>query len=172
MISIPCDTLWETLVLVGYYFKSQDRKSVGLSTPGVEHSVISCLRDPCPTHCTTATPYVYLLYRIIGQYLSRSVVQLSSLAMTVRAIDSICLCATLWEKSTKKNLGGSCEWVPLYARTMSIVSRTKDLVWNKLKLKVKHRQICLTCPYTGRNQGEPHLQYSIFCWHPMCRDKA
>ena len=57
--------------------------------------------------------------------------------MTVRAIDSICLCATLWEKSTKKYLwlstrafimcvadeylGGSCEWVP-YMREPCLLS--------------------------------------------------
>lgn len=68
MASIPCNTVWETFTLLGFYciglrtvyWYGTGEFEVGCTSwplhgpPGIEHGS-SHLEDPYPTHCTTST---------------------------------------------------------------------------------------------------------------------
>ena len=89
IVSIPCHTLSETLMSLGFLFQVSvqvyrlvlmwHRAFEGgcpswhqCNPPGIEHWT-SRLKVPCTTHCTTATPYVAIIHHICSKYNKRSV---------------------------------------------------------------------------------------------------
>ena len=102
IVLIPCDTLWETLVLLGFLIQVSFRVyglvfycgtgafEVGWcpswhhsNPPGIKHRT-SLLKDPCPTHCTMATPQSYAYKLLLKEHNFKFSVRLTLEAMDHR----------------------------------------------------------------------------------------